>query len=63
MIIGIFVLNIISCKFIIVFILLINVFLEIWIIFKNEMFVMIGGVIKKKRSNIYIYIYYVYCVS
>lgn len=47
MIIGIFVLNIISCKFIIVFILLINVFLEIWIIFINEMFVMIGGVIKK----------------
>lgn len=61
MIIGIFVLNMIICKFIIVFILLINVFLEIWIIFKNEMFVMIGGVIKK--NLIFIYIYYVYCVS
>lgn len=55
MIIGIFVLNIICCKFIIVFILLINVFLEIWIIFKNEMFDMIGGVIKK---IIYIYLLY-----
>lgn len=62
MIIVIFVLNIINFKFIIVFILLINVFLEIWIIFKNEMFVMIGGVIKKKKEVIFIYIFIMFIV-